>query len=186
MPGVVIRAATVADASVIAGLHADSWRNAYRGILPDSYIGGSVVEDRRRVWAERLEGDDPERLAVFLATERDVPVGFACVLLDDDPERGSCLDNLHVLPEHHGRGIGRHLLARAAAWTSAQAPGRPWHLWVFEENGQARRFYDLLEGIVVARGGVEVGGVTVPSLCYTWSDLDALAQRARNGGTEVP
>lgn len=39
------------------------------------------------------------------------PVGF--VVLVDDPPDSLVLDNVAVLPDHHGRGIGRALLALA-------------------------------------------------------------------------
>jgi hypothetical protein len=34
-----IRVATAADADAIAALHAESWRSAYRGLIPDDDLG---------------------------------------------------------------------------------------------------------------------------------------------------
>ena len=42
-----ITAATSADAQAIAALHVMSWRSAYRGILPEDYLGGDVEPERR-------------------------------------------------------------------------------------------------------------------------------------------
>jgi GNAT superfamily N-acetyltransferase len=168
----------VSDVATVAHLHIDSWRSAYRGILPDSYLDGPIAEDRRQVWKTRLSSPTSNRILVLLAIEDSVPIGFVCVLLDEEPARGACLDNLHVLPSHHGRGLGRELFPDAAQWVRRQEPTWPMHLWVFEENHQARRFYDLLEGRVVARELKRIGGVNVPSLCYSWTDLDEVVQRA--------
>lgn len=47
------------------------------------------------------------------------------------------VEHLYVRPEHHGRGIGKALLAKALA----EAP-EDVRLWVFQANTEARRFYE--------------------------------------------
>jgi hypothetical protein len=37
---VSFRPADASDSAAVAGLHTASWRHAYRGILPDSYLDG--------------------------------------------------------------------------------------------------------------------------------------------------
>jgi hypothetical protein len=49
-----LRVATGADAMAVATLHAESWRAHYRGAYRDEYLDGEVVQDRIRVWKERL------------------------------------------------------------------------------------------------------------------------------------
>jgi GNAT superfamily N-acetyltransferase len=177
------REAAASDADAIAGLHTASWRKAYRGILPDSFLDGPIVDERREAWRSRLSSPSPHRQLVLLALHNESPVGFACVLLDEEPVRGACLDNLHVLSGCQGRGIGRQLFARAAQWTRAVEPTWPMHLWVFEENRPAIRFYDALGGKVTGRELRRCGGVDVPALCYVWKDLDALIARANGRRT---
>ena len=54
-------------------------------------------------------------------------------------------------------------------------PGWPIHLWVFEANAGARRFYDALGGEVVGQRKKELlKGVEVASLLYVWRDLQGL------------
>jgi GNAT superfamily N-acetyltransferase len=172
------REATITDAAAVAGLHIESWRNAYRGILPDAFLDGPIFRERETVWQERLSPPGLDRRLVVLALNDEEPIGFACVLPDEEPVRGACLDNLHVLPRWRGQGVGRQLFARAAQWSSQVTPDRPMHLWLFEENHPARRFYDSLKGRVVDRRFKRIGGTDVPSLCYVWDDLDALVRRA--------
>ncbi len=178
METLIFREATKADATSVASLHTESWRNSYRGILPDSYLDGPIVRDRQDVWKHRLSSPSKQRQLVVLAMNREAPIGFVCVLLDEEPERGACLDNLHVASRYQGQGIGRHLLAKGAQWVTKVQPGWPMHLWVFEDNQVARRFYDSLDGTIVDREFKRIGGVDVPSLCYVWNDLDALVRRA--------
>jgi hypothetical protein len=51
------RAATGADAMAVATLHAESWRVHYRGAYRDEYLDGDVIQDRIRVWEERLSSE---------------------------------------------------------------------------------------------------------------------------------
>src|SRR5918995_694882 len=52
--GAAIRPATLADADVIAALHAASWRSAYRGIFRDSTLGPALDGERRAHWSGKL------------------------------------------------------------------------------------------------------------------------------------
>ena len=169
------RQATWHDAETIAGLHTENWWVAYRGMLPDAYLGGPIASERLALWRSRLASPDAERLFVLLAESGAALVGFVCVLLDEESQRGACLDNLHVLSGWRGRGLGRALFGRATRWANVTVPGRVMHLWVLEGNLDARRFYDALGGEIVERLQKEVvKGVIVASIRYFWPDLQAL------------
>ncbi len=114
-----------ADAVAIATLHVESWRSAYRGLLPDAFLDGAVVEDRMNLWRERLNGAAADRQLVLKAISRGALAGFVCVRLDDAPAHGPRLDNLHVRPELKGTGIGSSVIScrarlgrPASAWTT--------------------------------------------------------------------
>jgi GNAT superfamily N-acetyltransferase len=172
---IVFRTATVADSQRIASLHAESWRSAYRGILSDKYLDGPVNEDRESLWTSRLKSPYADRRYVLLAEADGASVGFVCVLLDEEPEWGAYLDNLHVVPNLKGKGIGRQLFGRAAQWVMSKEPAWPLHLWVFEANDSARRFYDVLNGEVVERRHKKApDGAVIPSLRYVWRDIRTL------------
>ena len=161
--------ARVEDAAEIASLHADSWRTAYRGLLPDAFLDGPVDADRQRVWRARMVAPDPHRRFVVKAISDEGLAGFACVLLDAEPSWGALLDNLHVKPGLKGLGIGHRLFREARAWVAEHAPGERMHLTVIEGNLEARRFYDRQLGSVVERKTVEViTGVRLPILRYAW------------------
>jgi GNAT superfamily N-acetyltransferase len=176
-PAVRIRAATAADAAAIARLHTESWRLTYRGILPDAYLDGPIAGERLRLWTERLSLPEAARPLVRVAESAELS-GFVCVLRAADPPWGLCLDNLHVLPPFRARGVGRALLAEAVRWTARTAPGQPLHLWVFEANRAAARFYERLGGEAVEACIKEaVAGMPALSVRYAWHDLDALLRR---------
>jgi hypothetical protein len=168
MPHTIV-SAVPEDAAAIAALHIESWRSAYRNLIPDTFLAAPVVEDRLRLWTARMAADDEGPRSVMKAMHGPLMVGFACVVRDADPAWGPLLDNLHVKPAFKGLGIGRDLFLAARGWAAAVATGRPMHLWVIEDNAGARRFYDRQGGVVVERQIVEVtDGISTPALRYVW------------------
>ena len=53
------RHATAQDASAIATLHAESWRQNYRGAFSDAFLDGDVHTERLTVWTKRLRTPGP-------------------------------------------------------------------------------------------------------------------------------
>ncbi|MCV2368665.1 GNAT family N-acetyltransferase [Roseateles oligotrophus] len=155
-----IRAIEPSDAHAVASLHAASWRSAYRGIISDAFLDADLSANRFAFWQQRL-GAHASNSFGLLASEGDVPVGFAFAFPNAEPTWGTLLDNLHVLPELKGRGIGRGLLAAMAKRCCQVAGDEGLFLWVYESNSAARRFYESLGGqrferrIVAVRGGGE-------------------------------
>jgi GNAT superfamily N-acetyltransferase len=173
--GITFRFGAAADCENIAALHTASWRGAYRGILPDTYLDGEIARERLGLWKKRMSSSGRDRRLVLLAEDPRELAGFVCVLLDEEPEWGACLDNLHVRSDLKGRGLGRRLFAEAARWVAFMQPGWPMHLWVFEANRPARGFYERFKGEVVAREIKRMPGkAEVPSLRYVWRDVGML------------
>ena len=171
------RPARVDDAGAIARLHADSWRNSYRGTYSDEYLDGPVFDDRLTIWRERMTAADPRADTIVAFDGVDI-VGFVHTVLDADPAWGALVDNLHVAPTRKGGGIGTQLMARSAAAVIERAPGRGLHLWVLDSNTAAQAFYR-------ARGGTHEGsewseapdGGAVLALRFVWPDPTALFSR---------
>jgi GNAT superfamily N-acetyltransferase len=162
------RTALPADAESIARLHAESWRSAYRGMYSDEYLDGNVVEDRLNVWKQRF-ASPADNQYVLLAVENDDLLGFVCAYGNSDARWGTLADNLHVLPGHQGRGIGRRLLAASAVWSREHYPDALFHLWVLDGNAKARRFYDLLGGRAAdSKISVPPGGGSILGWRYVW------------------
>jgi ribosomal protein S18 acetylase RimI-like enzyme len=177
----LLREATAADAATIARLHAESWRATYRGAYSDVYLDGPVHEDRAAVWQGRLATPRTEQFVV-IAEEDGEPLGFACAYGEADERLGTLLDNLHVRPGLHRRGIGRQLVLAVAAWCSARYPNGGLHLGVLEQNTKAQAFYRSL-GAADVGGGVTTppGGGSAPFRTYAWTaeQTAALAAQAK-------
>ncbi len=163
------RPATPDDVTRIAALHARSWQETYRGILPDSFLDNEVEAERLVVWQERL-ADNPANRQIILAEADGQLAGFACVFANDDPVHGALLDNLHVASAWKGHGVGRQLMKKAARWVQDQTPGSPFYLWVYADNSAARAFYDHLGGI----NHEAIPGEHALVLRYIWPDTESL------------
>ena len=174
MSSFAFRNARAADSERIAALHADSWRFAYRSLLPGSYLADAIDAERAELWRKRMAGAN-ERQYVLLDEREGVLTGFVCVLLDEEPAWGAYLDNLHIRPTQTGHGLGGQLFGHAARWVAAAEPGWPMRLWVFEGNERARRFYERYGGTAVERAVKAMpGGASPVALRYLWRNLRPL------------
>ena len=170
------RLATHTDTESVAQLHAESWRNSYRGMLSDDYLQTQVVADRRATWQQRLQCATFGQY-VLLAEDGGRLCGFICLFANADPRLGTLLDNLHVAAAHQGQGIGRMLMYRAAYWVQTTLASPSMHLWVFASNAPAIRFYERLGGRVDGEKMEDSFGTTpVRALRYVWDDVAPLVK----------
>jgi len=171
---VTYRRIVASDATAIARIHATSWRSAYRGILPDKYLSDNIDADRLAHWRRRLSAPT-ERDVGVLALREGAPVGFGFAVRDDDERWGSMLDNLHVLPEHKGHGLGRSLMRELVAQLAEAGAAAGLFLWVYEANEDACRFYERLgAGRLHAEVVDTAGGGRARALVYGWPSMEAV------------
>ncbi len=94
---------------------------------------------------------------VWVWEEGGVVLGFAA-LADDE------LTHLYVEPDAHGRGIGGALIDRA----KERRPGG-FQLWVFQQNANARRFYERRGFVLVRETDGSGNEERTPDALYAWS-----------------
>jgi len=176
-----IRAAEPSDAAAIARLHAVSWQTAYRSILRDDFLDGPVLSNRSELWSARFHGPARADQIVLVEDCAGEIQGFACAFLDADPEWGTLLDNLHVAPFLKGKGLGRRLLCEVAQRVLQHNSCLRMHLWAYEQNLAARRFYEQLGGEVTEQVAEQApDGTELNAVRYCWSDLRGLAGQGGN------
>ena len=174
--GIQYREAKASDAERIALLHAKSWQCTYRGVLCDEFLDNDVVENRLVHWQQRLKNPEKNQF-VLLAEEGEFIKGFLCVIGEADLQWGALLDNVHVRPEIKGQGLGTKFMHKASTWVQSNFPQSGLHLWVFEANYPARRFYERLGATKEHREVGEVtGGGTAPVLRYVWASIVPLLE----------
>jgi GNAT superfamily N-acetyltransferase len=139
----VVREAHPGDARAIAEVSVASRRWSYRDLFAEADLGALSVEETTADFAEGL-AELPPGAAVFVAERTDRVVGYAYVLPSPDtdvPAETSELGSLYVTEEVGGTGVARALLD-AAIEHARDAGHGVLTLWVRNENGRARRFYE--------------------------------------------
>lgn len=169
----IVRDAGPADAMAIADLHARSWRDAYRGMLPDSLLDSGLDAAMEAYWTPALAAPPPG----FLALVAETPDGLVGLLGSfPNPARpgGVYLDNLHVDPAVRGGGIGRRLLGAALArWREGAATGIA--LSVLAANRRALDFYRRLGARLGTAVEKPAMGHPVLQVPVRWNSLDDVA-----------
>ncbi len=142
----LIRAARDPDAEAVATIHHRGWTGAYRGLVPDAYLGRLSEEECLARWRSGFGG----ATTTFVAEESGRVVGFVSVGPSADPDARAAGEiwDLWVLPDYRSSGVGaallRHGLTRLAETYRAAI------VWVLAGNERARTFY-------VRHGGVRDG-----------------------------
>lgn len=135
-----IRPAILPDSLSVAEIHVESWKYAYRGLVPDSVLDSITVKTRMKHWVKAIEAGSPR---LRIAEKDSVIVGWVAFgpSRDEDasPKTGE-IEAIYVHPGHWGKGIGKALLAAAVQVLSAQKYARI-TLWVLSKNTRAARFY---------------------------------------------
>lgn len=146
-----IRRASADEALVAADLYIASRSGAGSVIPPPVHDDDDV-----RRW---MRDDFMPRAEVWFAVdEDDAPLAILALEADD------WLEQLYVLPEAQGRGIGRALVEHAKLQRPAGL-----QLWAFESNAPARAFYEA-NGFVAAEFTDGSGNEErAPDVRYVWA-----------------
>ncbi|MEM9617348.1 MAG: GNAT family N-acetyltransferase [Pseudomonadota bacterium] len=167
-----IRRATPGDYDAIARLHAASWKDAYRGLLPDDFIDRRMDAELQKYWGGIGLS---EKDFVFVAEDTGREIAGFILLWDQDMPY---IESLHVAPGRRSSGVGESLM-RAAA-TELQAGGHSTaHLWVMAGNPRARAFYERLGGKVRGEEQRDIFGYKALNYRVEWSDLSDLLKAVK-------
>lgn len=141
---VIVRPASVQDAAAIREVHAESWRAAYRGLVPDEVIEERIGRKDVEWYRTMIDRPGTPRAGTFVSIADDRVVGFShfSEATDDDlgPDFGD-IRMFYLLKEFWGQGAARPLLEytlddlRVLEFRVAV-------LSVFRDNPRACRFYE--------------------------------------------
>ena len=167
-----IRRARPADAPAIGEIHAQVWRSAYAGILPDAYLSG-LSAARLAGFYQRAVLDRREGHAVFVAVAGGAVVGFASGGKARRPGIADGeIETLYLLEDWRERGAGRRLMRAMGAHLRAIGC-RSVMLWVLRDN-PTRWFYSHLGGKEAAREAIRVAGSEVEQVAFAWEPIESL------------
>ena len=121
----MIQPVTPAQLMQAAAIHAESWQDSHRAVCSEEFLAQHTPQRQKACLEAAIAGG----ARLYMLTDGK-PVGIVTV-------RGSCIENLYVLPAEQNKGYGSRLLEFAIGQCSA-APT----LWVLNTNRGARRLYE--------------------------------------------
>jgi putative acetyltransferase len=143
---VILRPATPDDAPALATI----LRACFRVSLPFLPELHTAEQDLAYVSGKLLVED-----AVWIAEIDRAVAGYVGF-------RPDWIDHLYIRPDRQGHGIGPVLLAKALE------DGRPKQLWTFQQNSNARRFYEAHGFRAVEFTDGEGNEEKTPDVRYLW------------------
>ncbi len=169
----VVFPAGPSDAEELARVHVASWRETYRGLLPDAFLARMSEPGFARRFRRGLT--EPGDSLTLAAADRYGLVGY---LQGGASRRGIAgeaeIATLYVLRQAQGQGLGGRLMSDAARVLAAQG-SRSLMISVLRDNIRARGFYEHLGGEPEApRQERAPGGGLLYEVAYRWPDISRL------------
>ena len=155
------------DAVGIADVHAQSWKQAYSGIVP--YRALSKMINRRDVdwWAKAIR-----RSTVILVAELNGEIaGYATLgpnRVSTFPYQGEIYE-IYLKPEFQGIGLGTQLFIDARKELKRRSY-KGTVVWVLSDNHPAMNFYENAGGKAIARGSEHFDDKRLEKIAYVWTD----------------
>ena len=161
------------DAEELARVHVASWRETYRGLLPDAFLARMSEAGFTRRFRRALT--QPGDSVTLAAAERYGLVGYAQGAPSRRPTPGEAeIATLYVLRQAQGHGLGARLMVETARALAAQG-ATSLMISVLRDNIRARGFYEHLGGEPEApRREPGPGGGLLYEVAYRWPDITAL------------
>lgn len=161
----IIRSAREGDLEQIVDVHTTSWKETYKGLMPDEILDNLNVEGRRKYWQSRLTTD-----TINYVVEVDGQVvGFACggeirePLKDYDGE----VYAIYLRKAYHGMGLGKGLW-QACIDVLSQEGFKRIIVWVLKGNPHAQ-FYIDGGGQWEAEETFQMGKFNLEHEAYGWN-----------------
>lgn len=126
------------DKSAISRIYEESWKYAYRGIIPQHYLD-SIPEGQ---WVSALNNHIWDTL-VCIDNGKFVGTSSFCKSRFQQFDGWGEIVSIYLLPDYMGKGYGKILL-RYVLSELKKLGYEDVFLWVLEENIKARSFYEKL------------------------------------------
>lgn len=123
------------DFEAIGNIYAQSWKAAYREIVPQDYLDGLSG----RKWSSVLENSEFD---AFVVKNGDQYIGTSSICAARDAAKNGWgeIISIYLLPEYFGKGYAKPLLDHVIN-ALKNAGYKDIYLWVLNENFHAQKFY---------------------------------------------
>lgn len=164
---VTFRPSRTTDSQGLAEVQVNSYRTAYAGIFPPSYLEAFSYEEQAADWQAWFI-ERPDDILLVATNQDDQVVGYLLARLEADiyPGYDAEIIALHVSQPWQGQGIGRTLLNEGVA--ALQKRGcDAFMLWTLAKN-PTRQWYERLQGQLLGEKRFQVNGWEIVEVAYGW------------------
>ena len=151
------------DRYAISNIYEESWKYAYKNIIPDSYLE-SIPKGR---WVSNLDRPGMNNAVII---ENGIFIGTSgyCSSRFSEFEGFGEIVSIYFLPEYIGKGYGTQLLNYVIE-ELRKAGYKDVFLWVLEENIRAGRFYEKAGFIKTEKYlDDDIGGKALREIAYCY------------------
>lgn len=172
-PGFVIFPAGPSDDEDLGRLHIVTWRETYKGLLPDAFLSAmNEAAHTRRFRLALLKRESDE--VILAAADRRGLIGYAQAMPSRERRPGEGeIATLYVRRAAQRAGVGRALV-KACARALAARGSTSLMISVLRDNLPARTFYEHLGGRADAPRPEPGPGGVLYEVAYRWSDISIL------------
>lgn len=140
-----IRKADISDAKDITIINVTTWKDAYKGLLPNDFLANRNLSEKRIEYIKNLIENPTD---ICLVAEFDKQIAGFCIgglprQYNDIFEFE--LRAFYVLPDYQRNGIGKALFDKFKEIVG----GKPFYLYTLSANKKAISFYEKNGGIIM-------------------------------------
>jgi ribosomal protein S18 acetylase RimI-like enzyme len=159
-----VRRARAKDSAALTRIFAESWRSAYRGIIPNAHLECLIGRRGDAWWKKAIRTES--HLMVIEAGGKVAGYASCGVSRGHAVYKGEIYE-LYLDPLYQGLGLGGHLFESCRAELDKQnLDGLV--VWALEDNDAAAQFYRCQGGRPVARSMVAFGPAKLGKIAYAW------------------
>lgn len=161
---VAIRNARPRDAGRLVKIFADSWRQAYTGIIPHHHLQTLISRRHRRWWARTIKSGEN----IIVVDVNDTVAGYATF----GPARAFRADRgevyeIYLDPTHQGLGFGE-LLFEGCRVRLDRRKRNGLLVMSLSDNAPAIDFYWRRGGRPIATTSDTIGGAKLQKIIFAW------------------
>ena len=164
----IIRAANIQDASSIAKIHVDGWRQAYAELIDQDYLDSMDYLASEKKWIANLTNSAD--MVYLVASSKDNQILGFCVF--EPVSLKIKLKALYVGSTSQRNGVGKAFLKYLLEY-SIRHKVKEIIVWVLKDN-PFLRFYTKFGAAYSGESEIQIGAKSYIQLCYKWGDLDIL------------
>lgn len=162
---IIYRQAEISDCEQISKVYAESWRNAYKGLISQRYL--DKMDDNR--WTDKMIKSISQNELFSLCAEEDGEIigNIQFGKSREENMRGYAeIISLYILPEYLGKAVGYKLLCNAVDMIKEQG-FKDIYLWAMNGNTRADEFY-IRSGFVRTQDITEIEIDNQKVICYKY------------------